>query len=190
MDLRQKKTKQNIFNAFLQLRAHKDLERITIKELCQLAQISKATFYLHYRDIYDLSESICRTVILELLGRLSSPDDFWKNTSRFVQEMTLSIHGQKHMFDILFSGSQRYLLPQTLETCIRDYAFAMRPELKEDAGFNILLSYQIQGGYYTYIENIDRYGLEFVLKCLGEISDSLSRYIPGSDCCGPDHGVG
>lgn len=179
MDLRQKKTKQTIFNAFLQLRAHKDVERITIKELCQLAQISKATFYLHYRDIYDLSESICRTVILELLGRLSRPENFWENTSLFIQEVALSIHGQKHMFDILFSGSQRYLLPQTLETCIRDYVFAMRPELKEDARFNILLSYQIQGSYYTYMENIERYGLEYVLKCLGEISDSLSRYIPG-----------
>ena len=104
MDLRQKKTKQTIFNAFLQLRAHKEIERITIKELCQLAQISKATFYLHYRDIYDLSESLCRTAIEELLGRISRPENFWENTSLFIQEVSLSIHGQKHMFDILFSG--------------------------------------------------------------------------------------
>ena len=113
MDLRQKKTRQNIFNAFLQLRAHKDLERITIKELCTLAQISKATFYLHYQDIYDLSESISREVIQSLLDRLSCPENLWRNPARFVQEITISIHGQKHMFDIIFSGSQRYLLPQT-----------------------------------------------------------------------------
>ena len=43
-------------NAFLQLRAKKDLERISVKELTQLAEVSKATFYLHYRDIYDLSD--------------------------------------------------------------------------------------------------------------------------------------
>ena len=150
MDLRQKKTRQNIFNAFLQLRAHKDLERITIKELCTLAQISKATFYLHYQDIYDLSESISREVIQSLLDRLSCPENLWRNPARFVQEITISIHGQKHMFDIIFSGSQRYLLPQTLESCIRDLAFHLRPELKEDARFGILLSYHIQGSYLAY----------------------------------------
>ena len=57
MDLREKKTKRNIRNAFIELRAKKPLERISIKELAELAEISKATFYLHYKDIYDLSEN-------------------------------------------------------------------------------------------------------------------------------------
>ena len=58
MDLREKKTKRSIKNAFLQLRAQKPLERITIRELAELAEISKATFYLHYKDIYDLQQQI------------------------------------------------------------------------------------------------------------------------------------
>ena len=41
MDLRIKKTKNNIHNAFLQLRAKKPLERISVKELCEIAEISK-----------------------------------------------------------------------------------------------------------------------------------------------------
>ena len=52
MDLRVKKTKNSIINAFLKLRAKKSLERITVKELSDLAEINKATFYLHYKDIY------------------------------------------------------------------------------------------------------------------------------------------
>lgn len=176
MDLRQKKTRQNIFNAFLQLRAHKDLERITVKELCRIAQISKATFYLHYRDIYHLSETICREVIADLLSHISCPENLWLDPARFVQEITLSLHGQKHMFDILFSGSQRYLLPQTLEACIRDMVFLLRPQLREDARFGILLSYQIRGSYYAYSENAERFGFDCVLRCLGEISDTLGQY--------------
>lgn len=43
MDLRERKTKRAIKDAFLQLRAKKPLERITIKELSDLAEISKAT---------------------------------------------------------------------------------------------------------------------------------------------------
>ena len=57
MDMRIEKTRRSIINAFLQLRAQKPLEKITVKELSALAEINKATFYLHYRDIYELSES-------------------------------------------------------------------------------------------------------------------------------------
>ena len=55
MDLRQKKTLAAIRTAFLELLGKKPLEKITVKELAEKAQISKATFYLHYQDIYDLA---------------------------------------------------------------------------------------------------------------------------------------
>jgi len=58
MDLREKKTLRAIRTAFLQLRGQRPLEKITVKELCELAEISKATFYIHYRDLYDLSERL------------------------------------------------------------------------------------------------------------------------------------
>ena len=47
MDIRIEKTRQSIINAFIELRSHKELERITIKELCEKAQINKSTFYAH-----------------------------------------------------------------------------------------------------------------------------------------------
>ena len=54
MDLRRQRTKNSIINAFIQLRASKPLEKITVKELSELAYINKATFYTYYQDIYDL----------------------------------------------------------------------------------------------------------------------------------------
>ncbi|MDE5861843.1 MAG: TetR family transcriptional regulator, partial [Ruminococcus sp.] len=56
MDLRVEKTKRNIINAFLNLRSHRPIEKITIREIAEIAQINKATFYLHYHDIYELTE--------------------------------------------------------------------------------------------------------------------------------------
>lgn len=53
MDLRIEKTRQSIVNAFIALRSGKPLEKITVKELCEKAQINKSTFYFHYADIYD-----------------------------------------------------------------------------------------------------------------------------------------
>ena len=58
MDLRKQRTKNSIINAFIQLRAKKPLEKITVTELAELAYINKATFYTYYQDIYDLSEQL------------------------------------------------------------------------------------------------------------------------------------
>ena len=76
MDLRTKKTQRAIREAFLRLRAKKPLERITVKELVELAEISKATFYLHYQDIYDLSDQLQQEVIEATLAKITHPEAF------------------------------------------------------------------------------------------------------------------
>lgn len=46
-------------NALLKLLEKKDLEYITVKEICENAGVNRSTFYLHYETIDDLlSESI------------------------------------------------------------------------------------------------------------------------------------
>lgn len=57
-DRRIRKTQQALQEAFIQLVLEKDLKQITIKELCTRADINKSTFYLHYRDIYDLASAL------------------------------------------------------------------------------------------------------------------------------------
>ena len=44
MDIRIEKTRQSIINAFIELRSHKELERITIKELCDKAGMGGRTW--------------------------------------------------------------------------------------------------------------------------------------------------
>lgn len=56
MDKRKEKTKRAIKSAFMELRIKKSLEKITVKELRELAYINKSTFYSHYEDIYALSD--------------------------------------------------------------------------------------------------------------------------------------
>ena len=80
MDLRIQKTRQNIFQAFIELREKYPLEKITVKELTERAQISKQTFYLHYRDMYDLSERIEQSMIQEMLKELPYPENILTHT--------------------------------------------------------------------------------------------------------------
>ena len=49
-------TAKKMDQAFLELLEKKDFEYITIKEICQKADVNRSTFYLHYEDIGDLLE--------------------------------------------------------------------------------------------------------------------------------------
>ena len=115
MDQREIKTKRAIKNAFLMLRAQKPIEKITIRELAALAEISKATFYLHYQDIYDLSEQIGKEVLTNILNSISRPENVLEKPDVFTREITTGFFSQINLIQLLFSGSQAHILPDLVE---------------------------------------------------------------------------
>ena len=52
-DLRVKRTKKALTDAFIRLLSRKSFEDITVNELCDEAGIRRATFYKHYTDKFD-----------------------------------------------------------------------------------------------------------------------------------------
>lgn len=49
-----RKTKNQIKDSLLQLLEEKHIDKISVKELCEVADINRGTFYFHYHDIYEL----------------------------------------------------------------------------------------------------------------------------------------
>lgn len=61
------RTKQWIRQAFIQLLSEKkSIDKITINELSERADITKTTFYYHYADIYAVAEEFENALIAEL----------------------------------------------------------------------------------------------------------------------------
>jgi len=52
------KTETTLQKALLDLLKLKELDTITVTELTEKADIHRGTFYLHYKDVYDLFESV------------------------------------------------------------------------------------------------------------------------------------
>lgn len=57
-DLRTRYTQQILKEHLVLLLNAKPIEKITVKELCESANINRATFYSHYDDMYDLMQQI------------------------------------------------------------------------------------------------------------------------------------
>ncbi len=47
MDRRQRKTRQAVFTAFIELLSHKKINQITVADIIEKADIGRATFYAH-----------------------------------------------------------------------------------------------------------------------------------------------
>lgn len=53
-DLRVLKTKNNLYNALVELMKEKSFEEIKVSDICTKALINRSTFYSHYKDKYEL----------------------------------------------------------------------------------------------------------------------------------------
>ena len=177
MDLRVEKTKGSIVNAFLSLRAKKPLEKITVKELCQLARINKSTFYTHYSDIFALSHALEGEVVEAILADIPHPERIFDNTEEFTRDLFRSCNARSAMIQTLFSGSREGRLIETLEAGLKELAFQRRPEYRQDPASHIVLSFVVYGGYYAYRKNLG-YGLEQVVELVGRLSRQVGDFFP------------
>lgn len=169
MDLREKKTKRSIKQAFMQLRSQKPLERISVKELAKLAEISKATFYLHYHDLYDLSDQLQKEVIQNVLNSIQQPEVLLSDIPKFTNMLFHAFEENQAQIDILFSGAQSAVLPLSIERELKEYIFQFVPQARNNAKYNIVLSYQILGGFYIYQNYREKYGLDYIMNVLNDV---------------------
>lgn len=172
MDYRIQKTKRSIYNAFIELRSKKPLEKLTIKELCEKAQINKSTFYVYYQDVYDLSDKIEDEVISEIMKSLSDTEEILANPALFSNRLFLAYTSQQSLINIVFNGSRSDNLPRKIEAAIKDAVFRNYPQYKNNIDFNIHLTYSIYGGFYTYKEYA-QCNDEHIHKIIGELSGKV-----------------
>ncbi|MDD7391069.1 MAG: TetR/AcrR family transcriptional regulator [Lachnospiraceae bacterium] len=152
MDLRIQKTRKSIVNAFLELRSRKPIEKITVTELAELAMINKATFYKHYKDIYDLSESLENEMIASILRSIREPGKILSDPYELTMDIFHALTSQSQVLATLFSGSRRSYLIQQLDVQIKEMIFREYPEYKEDLEKNAQLTFIIQGGFYAFLD--------------------------------------
>ena len=76
-DRRVRRTRTLLQQSLIRLMAEKEIKDITVKELSDLADITRGTFYLHYSDIYDVLRSMEYEMFVEfneILNRSLSHD--------------------------------------------------------------------------------------------------------------------
>lgn len=173
MDLRIKRTRTSISNAFIELRSRKPIEKITVKELADLAFINKATFYQHYRDIYDLSDSLEIELIENIIRSIPHPDTLIEDPGRATLEIAEAMMAQTKLLNTLFSGSRQSAMVTRLEESIRTLVLKKHPEYENDPYKEILLTFLIHGSFHAFF-NHGHGASSREIQIIAEISNCLS----------------
>lgn len=75
LDRRVRKTRTQLRQGLTQLMEQKNINEITVKELTELVDMNRSTFYAHYRDIYDLLESLEREMFESFSYAIQNTDN-------------------------------------------------------------------------------------------------------------------
>ena len=151
MDRRVERTRAAIADAFLELRAAKPLEKISVKELCERADVNKSTFYTHYQDIYDLAEQLESQVAEDILAEIGHPERMLTEPDAFTRELYLAYLAHGSLITTLFSGSRSDLLVVRIERSLMESLHAVRPDLRDNATVDTVLTLEIYGQYYAFM---------------------------------------
>ncbi|MBQ9808262.1 MAG: TetR/AcrR family transcriptional regulator [Ruminococcus sp.] len=172
MDMRIEKTRRSIINAFLQLRSRKPLEKISVKELSALAEINKATFYLHYRDIYELSESLERETVQSTLRSIQHPEVILTDIRSFIHQLGDAFVANEQLIKILFEGSRSASFMEIFEDELMKVIHEVAPDHNSGQEGRMLVTYMMYGGYYTYFKYCDM-GIKPVLELMEKLAGGI-----------------
>jgi len=118
-------TRQKLIDAFWQLYTKKNIEQISIKEITDLAGYNRGTFYLYFKDIYDVLNQIEDSILIPS-SRQESSDT---STDSLLYQLTIRmIIGQMASH---FEQSSRYVSVLLGENGDPQFSYKLKQQLKE-----------------------------------------------------------
>lgn len=136
-DTRVKRTKKLIRQGLAELSKTKSLSKITVKELTDLIEINRGTFYLHYKDIADLVESIESNLYNDFSDFITkvTPKDVLKKPVDVLEQYTKFVEENKEVFSMLMGvhGDAEFVFKLTalLDNKIYDLCKAFFPHMNQ-----------------------------------------------------------
>lgn len=99
MDVRTRFTRMAIEEAFVGLLAEKPVDRVTVTELCERAEINRGTFYRHFRDPRDLLASMEERIVEEVSASATQvPRDLAGHLTAILENLRLTHRRYEALF--------------------------------------------------------------------------------------------
>lgn len=101
-----KYTKARIMDAFLYLLNQKSMDKLTVKDIIETAEVNRNTFYYHFEDIYDLLRQVFKKKLDDFCSESEPNDTFYEE---YVRSAKFLMENKKAMFHIYYSKDRELL---------------------------------------------------------------------------------
>ena len=134
-DRRNEKTKQALQNALLALMNEKPMERISVSELAQAADVNRKTFYNHYRTVMDVRRDLDERYMDMIFGFLQEPivNSSKENLQGLIHHIVEAIRREPVRARLLFESGETIYLTDKMEKIVLPHMrlYAAEHELSE-----------------------------------------------------------
>ena len=117
MDRRVKRSQNLIKNAFYELANEKDILKITVKDICDRADINRCTFYAHYGNIDVFLDSLEQEYAQKFLDAFALYH-YDQNTSEMLDALFDCIKSNRELFRLCFrdrsTGKGKNVISETI----------------------------------------------------------------------------
>ena len=135
-DRRVRRTKKLLTQALTQLLQEKQINEITVKELTDLADMNRGTFYLYYKDMFDMLEKIEDGMFeaLDAIVSLHEHDEVSQQTKPILLDLFRFIEDNQEMCRVLLSphGDMNFL--HRLNEVVREKCLKAWPNIRKEKG--------------------------------------------------------
>lgn len=117
IDRRVRYTKMVLKDSLSELLEEKPIEKITVKEVCDKADINRGTFYSHYSDQYDLYDSVVNEIVDGVFEHMG--DFMAKDTDDIIKAITnvfLFLKENNTLVKTLINRGVRYSVEKRIYT--------------------------------------------------------------------------
>ncbi len=116
MDRRTRYTKKVIKDTFIDLLEKKDISKVTVSEICKIADINRATFYRYYLDVFDLLDKMEQEFVEEVKEAYNKEDSIDQSLSYYAIALLTICYENQKLTKILFNSTGKpYFLNSILE---------------------------------------------------------------------------
>lgn len=124
IDRRIRKTKKALVQALTTLMSEKKINSITVKEITDLADVNRSTFYLYYKDVFDMVEKIETEMFIdfsEAFHKFSESSTTYDTLLSFFTYLFEFVQSNAEMCKILLGPDGDYVFMEKLKEAIRQY---------------------------------------------------------------------
>ncbi len=139
---RVKMTKMILNESFLKFLAEKPLARITIKEICDDADMNRSTYYAHFTDPYDQLKKLEADIMVDMTIYVDSivteglRDD--KKQYQIIRGILEYIQSKRHVFQVLLGKSGDLDLQRDILTFFGERIFSQEHEQDQEMGYRFI----------------------------------------------------